>query len=218
MERPMQKLNDLSRSLTPFEPDGTLIAVIEMSLMSWLIAGIVPGVERQPLKKLGIDEGASLKLLHRWREEVDIRQAGDAMPLKAAMQRRPAQLRDGGLQRIETIIKRQERVSAEGDDNRLFLDRQHRGLRLFRAGRQIGHRAALLPLGDSLLIDTVALGQAPQALLTMLYRSTDRLCRCGAAVENLAHSASLQPEENNAPSKPGIKHLACAQRSTARAV
>ncbi len=27
----MQKLNDLSRSLAPLEPDGTLIAVIEMS-------------------------------------------------------------------------------------------------------------------------------------------------------------------------------------------
>src|SRR5678815_4867848 len=69
MERPMQKLNDLSRSLTAFEPDGTLIAVIEMSLSSWLVAGIVPGVERQPLKKLAVDESALLKLLHRWREE-----------------------------------------------------------------------------------------------------------------------------------------------------
>jgi len=43
---PMQKLNDLSRSLTALEPDGTLIAVIEMSLSSWLVAGIVPGIER----------------------------------------------------------------------------------------------------------------------------------------------------------------------------
>ena len=48
----MQKLNDLSRSLAALEPDGTLIAVIEMSLSSWLVAGIVPGIERQPLKKL----------------------------------------------------------------------------------------------------------------------------------------------------------------------
>ena len=54
----MQKLNDLSRSLIPLEPDGTLICVIELSLTSWLVAGIVPGVERQPLKKLGIDESA----------------------------------------------------------------------------------------------------------------------------------------------------------------
>src|SRR6266849_660676 len=70
MERnPMQKLNDLSRSLTPLKPDGTLIAVIEMSLSSWLVAGIVPGIERQPLKKLDVDENALLKLLNRWREE-----------------------------------------------------------------------------------------------------------------------------------------------------
>ena len=42
----------------------------------------------------------------------------------------------------------------------------------------------------------------------MLYRSTDRLCRCGAPVENLAHSASFHSGEKTAPSKPGIKHLA----------
>src|SRR5659263_445033 len=71
MERPMQKLNDLSRSLTALEPDGTLIAVIEMSLSSWLVAGIVPGVERQPLKKLAVDESTLLKLLYRWREEAE---------------------------------------------------------------------------------------------------------------------------------------------------
>ena len=65
----MQKLNDLSRSLTPLKPDGTLIAVIEMSLSSWLVAGIVPGVGRQPSKKLEVDENALLKLLNRWREE-----------------------------------------------------------------------------------------------------------------------------------------------------
>ncbi|MGY2847660.1 transposase [Bradyrhizobium sp. USDA 4509] len=70
----MQKLNDLSRSLTPLKPDGTLIAVIEMSLSSWLVAGIVPGVERQPSKKLEVDENALLKLLNRWREEA--RKAG----------------------------------------------------------------------------------------------------------------------------------------------
>ena len=67
----MQKLNDLSRSVTALEPDGTLIAVIEMSLSSWLVASILPGVERQPLKKLAVDESALLKLLHRWREEAE---------------------------------------------------------------------------------------------------------------------------------------------------
>src|SRR3974390_3176195 len=71
MEHSMQKLNDFSRSHIALEPDGKLIAVIEMSLSSWLVAGIVPGVERQPLKKLAVDESALLKLLHRWREEAE---------------------------------------------------------------------------------------------------------------------------------------------------
>jgi hypothetical protein len=43
--------------------------------------------------------------------------------------------------------------------------------------------------------------------LTILYRSTDRLCRRGAPVKNLAHSASLQLLDKTAPSKFGIKHL-----------
>ena len=65
----MPKPNDLSRSFTAFEQDSTLIAVIEMSLTSWLIAGILPGIERHPLKKLDVDEEALLKLLYRWRDE-----------------------------------------------------------------------------------------------------------------------------------------------------
>ena len=72
MRKPKQhKLNDLSRSLTTLDVHHTLIAVIEMSLSSWLVAGIVPGVERQPLKKLDTDENALLKLLDRWRKEAD---------------------------------------------------------------------------------------------------------------------------------------------------
>src|ERR1700693_6508361 len=71
MDRPMQKCNDLSRCLTPLEPDSTLIGVIEMSQSSWLVAGIVPAVERQPLKKLAVDESALLNLLNRWRVEAE---------------------------------------------------------------------------------------------------------------------------------------------------
>jgi transposase len=65
----MPKPDDLSRSFTAFEQDSTLIAVIEMSLTSWLIAGILPGIERHPLKKLDVDEEGLLQLLHRWRDE-----------------------------------------------------------------------------------------------------------------------------------------------------
>ena len=67
----MQQPNDLSRSLATFEPDSTLIAVIEMGQSSWLVAGLVPGIDRQPLKKLAVDEVALLKLLNRWRTETE---------------------------------------------------------------------------------------------------------------------------------------------------
>jgi len=61
--------NDLSRSLVAFEQDSTLVAVVELSLKSWVVAGLVPGLKRQPLKKLGADRQALVGLLHRWRAE-----------------------------------------------------------------------------------------------------------------------------------------------------
>jgi hypothetical protein len=61
----------LSKSLVALEQDATLIAVIEMGQSSWLVAGIVPGVQRQPLKKLTTDQDALLQLLHRWRKEAN---------------------------------------------------------------------------------------------------------------------------------------------------
>ena len=58
-----------NRSHTPLDQESTLIAVIEMSQSSWLVAGIVPGLERHPLKKLDPDETALLRLLQRWQGE-----------------------------------------------------------------------------------------------------------------------------------------------------
>jgi transposase len=42
-----------------------------MGKESWLVAGIIPGVERQPLKKLEPDGDGLLKLLVRWRKEAE---------------------------------------------------------------------------------------------------------------------------------------------------
>ena len=61
--------NDLSRCLAKFDPHTTLIAVVELSLSSWLVAGMVPGMERNPLKKMEPDEAELLRLLEKWREE-----------------------------------------------------------------------------------------------------------------------------------------------------
>ena len=63
----MAQVNDLSRSLTAFDPISTLVVVVEMSKASWLVSGAVPGVERQPLKKLEPDATALLRLIERWR-------------------------------------------------------------------------------------------------------------------------------------------------------
>ena len=59
--------------------DHTLIAVIEMSQSSWLVAGIVPGVERQPLKKLKPNEQDLLVLLERWRGEAERAQCANEL-------------------------------------------------------------------------------------------------------------------------------------------
>jgi transposase len=64
-------LNDLNRSHTPLDVNHTLMVVVELSHKSWLVASIIPGVERQPLKKLAPGEDGLLKLLHRWRNEAE---------------------------------------------------------------------------------------------------------------------------------------------------
>jgi transposase len=77
MECPMPQRDDLSRSFVPFQQDGTLVAVVELSRSSWLVAGLVPGIGRHPLKKLDPSEEALLALLRRWRDEA----AGAGRPI-----------------------------------------------------------------------------------------------------------------------------------------
>lgn len=64
-----QPKDDLSRSLVTLDQDRTLIGVVELSLKTWLVGGIVPGIGREPLKKLVPDEDGLFRLLHRWRDE-----------------------------------------------------------------------------------------------------------------------------------------------------
>lgn len=65
----MPQVDDLSRSLVAFDQDASLIVVVEMSEASWLVAGMAPGLDRQPLKKLVPDPDALLRLVERWRDE-----------------------------------------------------------------------------------------------------------------------------------------------------
>lgn len=65
----MSQVDDLSRSLAAFDQNTTLTVVVELSEASWLVAGLVPAVDRQPLKKQEPDPRALLRLLERWRAE-----------------------------------------------------------------------------------------------------------------------------------------------------
>jgi transposase len=70
MEYPMLRpKDDLSRSLVAFNQNTTIVATVELSSRTWLVGGVVPGLARDPLKKLASDENALLKLLYRWRDE-----------------------------------------------------------------------------------------------------------------------------------------------------
>jgi len=65
----MPQPNDLSRSLVALDQNSTIIAVIELSQSGWLVAGMLPGIERQPRKKLEPSPERLLALLHRWQAE-----------------------------------------------------------------------------------------------------------------------------------------------------
>ena len=59
----MPQPNDLSRSLVTLDENSTIIAVIETSQSSWLVAGVLPGIERQPRKNLEPNAEGLLDLL-----------------------------------------------------------------------------------------------------------------------------------------------------------
>jgi transposase len=63
---------DPSRSRVALDQSTTLIAVVELSLSTWLVGAMVPGIAREPLKKLATPEPELLLgLLHRWRDEAN---------------------------------------------------------------------------------------------------------------------------------------------------
>jgi transposase len=143
-------------------------------------------------------------------------------------------LRDDQWDRIRDLLPgREGHVGVTAKDNRLFVEAV---LYRYRAGipwRDLPERFGAwnrsipatptgpgagsgkgcskpwppLPLSDRLLIDPVSASQNPQALFTMLYRTTDCLRRAGASVQYLAHSASFQSLEMTAPSKLGAEYL-----------
>src|SRR5580700_8852740 len=87
----------LSRSLVALDQNSTIIAVVELSQSGWLVAGVLPGIECQPRKKLEPNAEGLLGLLHRWRDEA-IR-AGKEITRIAVAFERPRRLLAGALAR-----------------------------------------------------------------------------------------------------------------------
>ena len=65
----MSEAFDVRKSDKPFDQTRSLVAVIELSQGSWLVGGMVPGLQRRPLKKLEPEKEKLLALLVRWRDE-----------------------------------------------------------------------------------------------------------------------------------------------------
>ena len=82
-------------------------------------------------------------------------------------------------------------MAAKGDDHGLLLDGEHGRVDLLGTHASVAGGGALAPFLDGGGADPVPTGKGSYARFTPLYGATDCLCRCGAAVENLAHSSSL---------------------------
>jgi transposase len=73
----MKNRSDLNQSYAAFDQASTLVCVVELSSKSWLAAGTVPGVKRQPKKNLPAKPEELLAQIGRWRAEAE--KAGHAI-------------------------------------------------------------------------------------------------------------------------------------------
>src|SRR5438045_1331236 len=90
-------------------------------------------------------------------------------------------MRDCRLECVQAVIEWQKRMPAEANDDRLFLDRQHRRSRFLWSRPSVHDRAARLPLAHRLLIDAVTSGERSPA---------------GAIWVNVSHSLQKQQSAN----------------------
>src|SRR5208337_3798982 len=65
----MKNRSDLNQSYAAFDQASTIVSVVELSSKNWLAAATVPGVKRQPRKKLSTNEYELLAQIGRWRAE-----------------------------------------------------------------------------------------------------------------------------------------------------
>lgn len=119
-------------------------------------------------------DGVALELLPLGFVALDIRKTRDAVTLQAAMQRRSCQVRERGLESIEAISQRQQRVPSEGDDCRLLFLSQNGRSRFLRPGLEVLDRRPLAPLRDRLEVDAQLPAQLRERSLRSLGHPLNR--------------------------------------------
>jgi hypothetical protein len=79
--------------------------------------------------------------------------------LEAAVKSGAGELRDGGLQGVETVVEREQGVFAKGHRDRLLFGRQRGGTTLLWSHRSVLDKGTLPPLLDRLGVEVVALSE-----------------------------------------------------------
>ena len=163
-------------------------------------AGPVNGYEHKELAFRSLHLGdvdveeadrVALELRPRGLVAINVRQAGNPVSLEAPVQRRPCQMRDRGLQSIEAVVQRQQRVTSKRDDRRLLGLGENRRSRFLRPSFAVLNRRALAPLRDCLRVNSQLTAQLRERSLQSLYCSSDCVHGRGAPMTNLSHNASF---------------------------
>jgi transposase len=63
----MPRPDDLSRSLVALDQNSMIIAVVELIQSSWLVGGVVPGIELVPMRSLTPAAGTTSRQLPQGR-------------------------------------------------------------------------------------------------------------------------------------------------------
>jgi transposase len=63
--------NHVTKPAIALNHDGTIIAVVELSRTTWVVAGRVPGLERRPLKKTTDRADGLRRILENWQRQAE---------------------------------------------------------------------------------------------------------------------------------------------------
>lgn len=120
-----------------------------------------------------------------------VRQAAAAMPLQAAMERRPGERRQGWVEGLEAVVEREQGMAAASHDEGCFGLAEAGGARGLGAGLAVVDGRAVPPLHDGLRIDAIGAAYCRDRSVRSLYAFSDGGRRRGAAMKSLSHRASF---------------------------